>query len=167
MSRILTIVFCIAILVGGLGAAIYWGYTQLADDIPYASPPERSAPVASRADEAQADNRFSPPPVKSLQAPMVREPSSQERSAPVANRTYEAQTGSRFLPPPGNPFQAPVVRELAMPPFSDATAVWGATGRDDDGSIWVGVSATHDGNSAHLMRYDAALNLWQDAGNAV
>ncbi len=54
---------------------------------------------------------------------------------------YEARTGSRFLPLPANPFQAPTVRELTVPPFEGANAIWGATGRDSSGGIWIGVSA--------------------------
>jgi hypothetical protein len=82
-------------------------------------------------------------------------------------RGYEAQTGSRFLPPPANPFQPPLVRKLDVPAFADATGIWGATGRDDDGGIWTGVSAEHAGKSAHLMRYDAAADRWDDRGAVV
>jgi hypothetical protein len=85
----------------------------------------------------------------------------------VPARAYEAQTGSRYLPLPKNPFQAPIVRELDVPSFADATSVWGATGRDDDGGIWLGVSAAHGGMSAHLMLYDAATDSWQDRGTVL
>lgn len=80
-------------------------------------------------------------------------------------RTHEAQTGSRYLASPANPFRAPIVRELTLPAFADATSVWGATGRDDNGGIWVGVSASHQQMSAHLMHYNPNTNRWQDRGN--
>ena len=82
-------------------------------------------------------------------------------------RGYEAQTGSKYLPLPNKPFQAPMVRELDVPSFADATSVWGATGRDDNGGIWLGVSAEHAGMSAHLMRYDADTDSWQDCGSVI
>jgi len=82
-------------------------------------------------------------------------------------RGYEAQTGSRYLPLPHHPFQPPVVRELEVPSFPNATSVWGATGRDDNGGIWVGVSAANAGMSAHLMRYDTDMDSWQDRGSVV
>jgi outer membrane protein assembly factor BamB len=85
----------------------------------------------------------------------------------LPTRGYEAQTGSRYLPLPDSPFKAPIVRELHVPSFADATSVWGATGRDDNGAIWVGVSAAHAGMSAHLMRYDANTDSWQDRGTVV
>ncbi len=85
----------------------------------------------------------------------------------VLPRTYEAQTGSRYLPPPSNPFRAPIVRELTVPPFADTNAVWGATGRDDAGGIWMGVSASNPQMSAHLMHYDPVRNVWQDRGGVV
>jgi hypothetical protein len=85
-----------------------------------------------------------------------------ERDWPA--RAYEAMTGSRFLPLPSNPFQSPAVRELDVPTFADANGVWGATGRDDSGGIWIGVSAKSAGMSAHLMHYDPATDVWQDRG---
>ena len=80
---------------------------------------------------------------------------------------FEGRSGSRFLPLPENPFQAPRVRELSVPPFADATSVWGATGRDSRGNIWVGVSASTSGMSAHLLRYDPEADTWRDGGAVV
>jgi len=80
---------------------------------------------------------------------------------------YETRTGSRFLALPTNPFQAPQVRELSIPQFANATSVWGATGRDSRGHIWVGVSASSSGMSAHLMRYDPEADAWRDGGAVV
>ncbi|MES2562035.1 MAG: hypothetical protein V4637_04835 [Pseudomonadota bacterium] len=82
-------------------------------------------------------------------------------------RGYEAQTGSIYLPLPKNPFQPPIVRELITPSFANARSVWAATGRDDYGGIWVGVSASQKGMSAHLMHYDPVLDTWHDRGNVV
>ena len=66
---------------------------------------------------------------------------------PPRTFSYEELTGSLFAPPPQGPFRAPRVRELRLPPFPDANSVWGATGRDFSGSVWVGVSTRSTGSS--------------------
>lgn len=81
--------------------------------------------------------------------------------------SYEELTGSVFLPRPINPLQPPGVRELAMPPFVASTAVWGATGRDLGGRIWVGVSASGTGTGAHLYSYSPEADAWRDCGSVV
>ena len=81
--------------------------------------------------------------------------------------SYEELTGSIFLPPPRNPSRPPLTRELAIPPFPDATSVWGATGRDPRGHIWVGISASSPGMSAHLMEYDPDADALRDRGAVV
>lgn len=81
--------------------------------------------------------------------------------------SYEELTGSIFLPPPRNPSRPPRTRALAIPSFPDATSVWGATGRDPRGHIWVGVSANAPGMSAHLMEYDPNVDSWRDHGAVV
>ncbi len=79
---------------------------------------------------------------------------------------YDARTGSRFLPLPSNPWQAPAVREIRAPDFVGANAVWGATGRDHLGGIWIGASAWSGGSSsAHLVQYDPAAEMWHDRGS--
>ena len=78
---------------------------------------------------------------------------------------YDVRTGSRFLPLPAKPFQAPSVREIRMPHFVGDHAVWGATGRDTAGGIWIGASAWSGGkSSARLFHYDPATNAWHDRG---
>jgi hypothetical protein len=81
--------------------------------------------------------------------------------------SYAELTGSVFLPPPANPFKAPAVRELRLPDVPGANSVWGATGRDARGRIWVGVSAGSSGNDAHLFQYDPSTDTWQDRGGVV
>lgn len=86
------------------------------------------------------------------------------RSLAQTKLSYEELTGSRFLPAPSEPFQSPRVRELSLPRFEDATSIWGATGRDVRGHIWVGVSANSNGMSARLFEYDPNADLWHDRG---
>lgn len=81
--------------------------------------------------------------------------------------SYEELTGSLFLPVPTDPFKPPQVRELVLPTFEDATSIWGATGRDLRGHIWVGVSAKSHGKSAHLFEYDAIADTWRDHGSVI
>lgn len=61
----------------------------------------------------------------------------------------------------------PAVREIPLPAFPGAHAIWGATGRDAAGGIWLGVSALDGGNSAHLMRFDPISDTVTDRGNVL
>lgn len=81
--------------------------------------------------------------------------------------SFEGLTGSLFLTAPKEPFKALQVRELVMPSFGNATSVWGATGRDTRGHIWVGVSARSGGKSAHLFEYDPDADTWYDRGAVI
>ncbi len=88
-------------------------------------------------------------------------------AAPPADNHYADQTGSWFADPPNAPFAAPVVRELSLPKIEDGTSIWGATGRDSTGHIWVGISAQSAGMSAHLVEYDPVADAWHDHGGVV
>ncbi|MBX9630885.1 MAG: hypothetical protein K2X67_10220 [Burkholderiales bacterium] len=88
-------------------------------------------------------------------------------SAGAQAADVEKRTGSRFAPLPSNPWRAPRTRVIDVPGFVDANSIWGATGRDAAGRIWVGVSAKAPGGSAHLMQFDPATNAWRDFGGVV
>lgn len=90
-----------------------------------------------------------------------------EQPPHVPTFNFAELTGSAFLPMPKNAFIAPRVRELEVPPFDDATSVWGATGRDHRGHIWIGASASSDGKSAHLLEYSPDDEQWRDHGDVV
>jgi hypothetical protein len=81
--------------------------------------------------------------------------------------SYEDLTGSVFGVSPQDPFGAPRVREIALPPLPDGVGIWGATGRDWDGHIWVGVSANNPGGSATLLQFDPDTGAWHDRGTVV
>ncbi len=81
--------------------------------------------------------------------------------------SYEELTGSVFAPSPRGPLRAPRMRELKLPPFPGALSIWGATGRDFRGHIWVGVSSASAGSSARLFEYDPATDTWVDHGAVV
>ena len=62
----------------------------------------------------------------------------------------------------------PEVVEVALPPFPGAHAIWGATGQDESGHIWFGVTAANTPlPSAHLFEYDPQSALVTDRGNVV
>jgi len=82
--------------------------------------------------------------------------------------TYEERTGSFFGPTPAAPgAAAPATKALALPAFPDATAIWGSSGRDLQGKIWIGVSANSPGMSAHLIQYDPETEAMRDRGSVV
>ena len=81
--------------------------------------------------------------------------------------SYEVLTGSVFSVSPRDPFGPPGVREIALPPLPDGVCIWGATGRDRDGHIWVGVSADTPGGSATLLQFDPDTGAWHDRGTVV
>lgn len=59
------------------------------------------------------------------------------------------------------------VRLLGVPDLPDADAVWGATGRDSRGRIWIGVSGKRFGSSGHLLCYDPLTDAWTVAGRVL
>ena len=79
-------------------------------------------------------------------------------------RTLEQQTGTRHRPL-GSPI-TPLLREITAPVFQGANSIWGATGRDDNGHIWLGVSGSGK-DAAHLVEYDPELDRFIDHGDAV
>jgi hypothetical protein len=86
------------------------------------------------------------------------------RSVAPQKMSYEELTGSLFLPAMNLSLQAPQVRELKTPPFDKATSIWGATGRDSRGHIWIGVSSQSNGTTAHLFEYLPDTDQWHDRG---
>jgi hypothetical protein len=61
------------------------------------------------------------------------------------------------------------VRVIAVPEFTGAYAIWGATGTDAAGHIWIGVTsdAQGDSGSAHLFELDPAVGELVDRGNVL
>ena len=86
-------------------------------------------------------------------------------SAPAFS--YEELTGSVFTPLGAALPGGVGVRRLEVPAFDDATSVWGSSGRDFRGHIWVGASARSPGMSAHLFEYDPHADSWRDHGSVV
>jgi hypothetical protein len=63
---------------------------------------------------------------------------------------------------------SPAVAVIDIPDFWGQHAIWGATGTDREGRIWLGVSSNDFGTgSAHLYRYDPATGQIVDTGDVV
>ena len=76
--------------------------------------------------------------------------------------------GCVFDTAPADPYVAPHLRIIALPPLPRASAIWGATGRDSRGHIWLGVSAqSGEGPSAHLCEYLPESGEVLDRGDVV
>ncbi len=55
-----------------------------------------------------------------------------------------------------------------MPDFWGAYAIWGATGNDRQGRIWLSVTSNDEKSaSAHLFQFDPAANTITDRGNVM
>jgi hypothetical protein len=62
----------------------------------------------------------------------------------------------------------PSVHEIPVPDFWGQAAIWGASGNDSHGRIWLGVTSNdYASASAHLFRYDPEANVVTDAGNVI
>jgi hypothetical protein len=62
----------------------------------------------------------------------------------------------------------PKVMRIALPPLPGAVAIWGATGQDSRGHIWLGVATTRiPVPSAHLLEHDPMSGTTTDRGNVV
>jgi hypothetical protein len=89
-----------------------------------------------------------------------------------SNLSFERITNSLFTSEPSDPLAAPDVRIVRLPSVRENTAIWGATGRDDNGHIWIGVSlfgaaAAGEEPSARLVEYDPLEDRAVDRGGVL
>ncbi len=86
--------------------------------------------------------------------------------APV--RSFENQVGTRFLPVDSYSFEEPTSRSIPLPHADDANAIWGSTGRDDEGRIYLGASSPPDRDgTAYLYQYDPVSSAVELQGDTV
>lgn len=64
--------------------------------------------------------------------------------------------------------KGPAVRVIHLPDFWGEYAIWGSTGADSQGRIYLGITSNDQGSgSAHLFRYDPQSDAITDCGNVV
>jgi hypothetical protein len=65
--------------------------------------------------------------------------------------------------------KSPTVRIITTPDFWGSYAIWGATGNDALGHVWIGVTSNDDrgSGSAHLYEYDPVGAVITDRGSVV
>lgn len=70
-------------------------------------------------------------------------------------RSFSERVGTVFTPLPNNLLQLPRIKEVPLPEIDSVDAIWGATGRDDEGNIYIGMSS-HGGDygSAYLYQLE-------------
>lgn len=94
-------------------------------------------------------------------------PTPRKTRAAILN-SYAEVTNSVFLPPPENLHQAPTLVPIEIPQFPGSHSIWGATGRDNRGHVWFGVSATGvEIPSAHLFELVPETGEVIDRGDVV
>jgi len=94
-------------------------------------------------------------------------PSNESKSnedSQVVLRPFDLKVGTKFTPLPSNPFIAPTLEEIQInlpERVNNANVIWGATGRDDEGNIYFGVSTYgiakelgNDSRTAYLYQYN-------------
>lgn len=75
--------------------------------------------------------------------------------------TDGAFNNNRFGAPPADPYQSPELVKLALPGYPQPAAIWGSTGRDSRGHVWIGVSTLP---SAQLLEFVPAAGQFVDRG---
>jgi len=91
----------------------------------------------------------------------IREPNN-----PESERPYELRAGTHFSNTVSNNEISAVLTELKPPLFPGANSIWGATGRDDRGHIWFGISVQRE-EAAHLVEYIPEDDIFVDHGDPV
>ena len=90
-----------------------------------------------------------------------------EYSQTADTRSYADRAGTYYGDAPGGDVDIIVaIRELELPLPPGANAIWGASGRDDQGHIWIGVSV-EDEPAAHLIEYIPEQDRFVDHGDPV
>ncbi len=81
------------------------------------------------------------------------QPTKQEIEFPT--RSLENRVGTIFTKLPDDLLKPPVLEQIHLPEQDSIDAIWGATGRDDEGNIYIGTSS-HGGNygSSFLYQYN-------------
>jgi hypothetical protein len=80
--------------------------------------------------------------------------SIEEQNQELTQRTVEQSLGTHFNEVKSKHFRPPNVTQLEFPIISEGSVLWGATGRDDYGHIYFGVSTySKNSDTAFLYQY--------------
>jgi hypothetical protein len=83
-------------------------------------------------------------------------------------RSLESRLNAHFLEVQKKHFKAPSVNRLNVDFDPQAAAIWGATGRDDEGNIYFGVSTySKEQRTAFLYQYQPELDLFVAQGDVL
>ncbi|HUY91159.1 MAG TPA: VanZ family protein [Pirellulales bacterium] len=97
-----------------------------------------------------------------------RPASEADTASPGSYTSPSSDPNLVFTRLPAEPHRAPELTAIELPTFAGAYAIWGASGRDDRGHIWLGVSAAGvEQPSAHLMELDPDSGAVFDRGDAL
>jgi len=82
-----------------------------------------------------------------------------EKQTELPLRSFENRVGTVYSSYPENVLSVPTITEIKLNAPENVDAIWGATGRDDQGHIYIGAS-THGGQSgsAYLYQYNPDSN---------
>ncbi len=82
------------------------------------------------------------------------------------DRTYEMRVGTRYTKAHAADGIIATLKQLELPLFPGANSIWGATGKDDGGHIWVGVSVQGE-DAARLVEYIPDQDIFVDHGDPI
>ncbi len=86
----------------------------------------------------------------------------------IPDAPVSALTNATFTPEPPDVLLSPETRLIRLPPIQGNGAIWGATGRDSGGHIWMGVSIRGTAlDSARVFEYDPAADHAIDRGDVL
>ena len=135
--------------------------------------PSRQDEQLASAAKPSVDSTSPPISITEEQKPPIdppKPPPSLPPPAPPPRKltAIERASGSFFGPTPADPQSRPQMVEIVVPEIRGASAIWGATGRDDRGRIWYGVSCERgEPPSAHLIEMDPTTLQSVDRGDVV
>ena len=92
------------------------------------------------------------------------EQSPRESSTPAPERSYPDRVGTRYDREESQPGLHASFSELKLPHVDGGDAIWGASGRDDRGHIWLGISV-NEGVGARLLEYVPDSGRFHDRGD--
>ncbi len=95
------------------------------------------------------------------------EPNKEEIELPA--RSFENRVGTIFTPLPRDILSPPAVEIIELPRTSrNLDAIWGASGKDDNGNIYFGISS-HDSDygSSFLYQYNPSTEQFLSQGDTV